>query len=72
MDNAEHEHRLSYPHADTTSELRPLLRLLRPDVRDLAVRYRLHTRVAAKRIELRIIDADGTIKELKFPAPETP
>ncbi len=72
MDNAEHDDRLNEPFPSSLGGPPPLLRSLRPQVREVAVAYRQHTGVAVERIELRIIDAEGTVKELNFPAPEAP
>ena len=72
MDNAEHEDRLIETFPTSAGGLPPLLRYLRPGVRDIAILYRQHTGVAAERIEVRITDAEGTIKELNFRDPEQP
>jgi hypothetical protein len=72
LDNYEPEDRLIDQFPSGAGGLPPLLHFLRPDVRHVAVAYRQHTGVIVERIEIRITDAEGTIKELNFPSPEAP
>ena len=70
MDNADYEDRLVDAFPTGSGGLPPLPRYLRPGIREVAVAYRQHTGIATRRIELRIIDAEGTIKDLNFFDPE--
>ena len=71
MDNPEPDDQLLGQTPFLGGGLPPLPIYLRPGARELAVAYRQHTGVGVERIEVRIFDEEGTIKDLNFPTPET-
>jgi hypothetical protein len=69
MDNAEPDDLLLDEYPVDERDLIPLPFVLRPVVRELARAYRDHTGVEVTRLELQIVDAEGTVKDLNFPSP---
>jgi hypothetical protein len=70
VDNAEPDDVLIDEYPLDEALLVPLPMVLRPGVAQVARAYREHTGVKVVRIELQIIDAEGTVKEINFPAPD--